>query len=118
MPYYDYRCRVCAKTEAHYQKIIDRDLPQYHCGTDMTRVITAAAIRPDIQAYVSPASGKLINSRAQRSEDMRREGCIENEPGVRQWVEQNRLSDIEKSLKSVDAGIDATVSAMHSSGLI
>lgn len=118
MPFYDFRCPSCGHKEAHFRKIEQRDILPYHCAETMERVISAPAIRPDIQAYVSPASGKVVNSREQRREDLKREGCIENEPGLKEYIKSRALSEQEKIMAPVSATIDQTVSEMHAAGLI
>lgn len=84
----------------------------------MQRIITAPMVQVDIPAYVSPASGQWINSRAQRREDLRREGCIENEPGLKEHIAQVASDKREALAKTLDATVDRTVSEMHASGLI
>jgi hypothetical protein len=84
----------------------------------MTRVLEAPYVRPEIQSYVSPASGRLISSREQRRDDLRRSGCIEWEPGLREQAEKNRLAGIEANFRTVDASIDKTVAEMHAANLI
>ena len=118
MPYYDFRCRECHKSESHYRKIDGRNDPQLHCATPMQRVISSAALRLELQAYVSPASGKLISSRAQRREDLLREGCVEYEPGLKEHIAKNKLEQDEKNFLPVAAAIDQTVSSLHASGHI
>lgn len=72
MPLYDYICRECGEVRevfAHHT-----DAPP-ECHGPMTRMLSAPSLSPDIanwDAYVSPASGKLITSKAQRREDMAR----------------------------------------------
>jgi hypothetical protein len=102
----------------HFRKIDQRDIPEYHCSEAMTRIISAPAVQVDIPAYISPASGKWINSRAQRREDLRREGCIENEPGLKEHIAACAASEREKSFQVIDKHIDQTVSEMHAANLI
>jgi len=44
--------------------------------------ICAPMVRPDIPAYRSPFDGKLISSRSTRREDLKKNGCVEWEPGL------------------------------------
>jgi hypothetical protein len=118
MPFYDYQCKVCANKVPHYRKIADRDDFPAHCDMPMLRVISAPTVQVDIPAYISPASGKWINSRAQRKEDLKREGCIEMEPGLREHIAANSAAEKEKVAQIFDATVDRTVSEMHASGLI
>lgn len=84
----------------------------------MRRVISAPAIKFDIPAYVSPASGKLISSRVQRKEDLLREGCIENEPGLREHIAQRAVYEKEKAFQPIADAIDQSVSELHACGHI
>jgi hypothetical protein len=118
MPFYDYQCILCTNKVPHYRKIADRDDFPSHCDTPMRRVISAPMLQVDIQAYVSPASGKWIDSRAARREDLKREGCIADEPGLREHIAGIQASEKEKIAKTLDATVDRTVSEMHASGLI
>ena len=118
MPFYDFHCDECGTTEAVFRKVDQRNIPEYHCSKAMTRVISKATIRPDIAPFISPASGKWINSRAQRDEDLKREGCIINEPGLKSDV-QRRASELQEAhAESCVAHIDQTVSALHAAGHI
>lgn len=118
MPFYDFRCNVCGDKMPLFRKIPQRDIEAYHCDEAMTRVISAPAIQVDIPAYVSPASGKWINSRAQRKEDLLREGCVENEPGLKEYVASRAEAEKEKSLAVLDRAIDETASALHAANKI
>lgn len=118
MPFYDFQCPVCSTKEAHYAKIADRDQPILHCATPMQRLITAPMVQVDIPAYISPASGKWIDSRSARREDLKREGCIAYEPGIKEHIAAVSAAEKEKVAQVFDATVDRTVSEMHASGLI
>ena len=118
MPYYEFLCTKCNRIEPHYHKIDERDAVHPHCDQPMQRIISKPFIRPEIQPFVSPASGKVINSRAQRRDDMARTGSIDNEPGMREHIEQVRQSHVEKNIRACEASIDQTVSELHASGHI
>lgn len=116
MPYYDFRCNVCGETMPHFRKIPQRDIPEYHCAEAMTRVISAPSIRPDIAPYISPASGKLITSRVQRQNDLAREGCIINEPGLKADIISRGAAAKERAFAPIETHIDQTVAALHAAG--
>ena len=118
MPLYDFRCNVCATTLPIFRKIEQRDIEAYHCCQAMTRVIAAPAIRPEIAPYISPASGKLINSRVQRTDDLRREGCIEYEPGLKEYIARRKESETEKAFAPIANHIDQTVGELSAAGHI
>lgn len=93
MPIYTYRCNTCGKTEIAYRKIAERDeMPklrcQCHAGLEtqprnVSRVVEAPYIAPDIQAYqavaVDVATGKppVISSRSAHREFLQRNGYTE-----------------------------------------
>jgi hypothetical protein len=51
--------------------------------------------------YDSPIDGRAITNRHARIEDMKRAGCVEYDPGMKQ--------DRERLLKSNDAALDASI---------
>lgn len=118
MPFYDFKCKICDENQPTYRKIADRDDMQAHCGTPMQRQISAPALRLEISEYVSPASGKLISSRSQRREDLLREGCIANEPGLKEQIARNAEAQRERAFAPLSNLIDQTVSNLHASGHI
>jgi hypothetical protein len=46
--------------------------------------VCAPMVRSDIPEYHSPIDGKLISSRSTRREDLKKNGCVEWEPGLSQ----------------------------------
>ena len=43
----------------------------------------------DLPAYESPIDGRIIEGRAQRREDLKRNGCREYDPGMKQDAQRN-----------------------------
>lgn len=118
MPFYTFRC-ACGTKDLRFAKIAERDNPQScSCGQPMQRIIEAPFVRPEIPAYQSPIDGRWINSRAQRAEDLKRNNCIEAEPGMREDCERRRQASEESFYSTVDATVDKTVAEMHSANLI
>lgn len=58
-------------------------------------------IHVDFPAYVSPASGKYITSRAERRADLKATGCVDYEPSMK--------AEQEKRHAAEDAALDAKV---------
>lgn len=57
--------------------------------------------------YTSPIDGRVIRSKHERAEDLRRSGCIEYDPGMKQDADRrNRERDA-----ALDASIDRQVEA-------
>lgn len=118
MPYYEFLCEACGAREDHFRKIEQRTIPVYHCAREMIRLISKPSVVPEIAAYVSPASGRMISSRAQRRDDLAREGCILMEPGLKEHIASRRAAAHEATFKPIDQSIDKTVSDLHASGLV
>ena len=96
------------------RKIAARDDPRVcTCGEPVVRLFDAPAVRPDIAPYQSPVDGRWVDSRAARREDLKRNGAVEWEPGLREQAERNRLESIERDFQALDATIDKTVAEMQ-----
>lgn len=77
--------------------------PQHcQCGRPADRVICAPMIfvSPDI-CYDSPIDGKAITSKHARIEDLKRNGCVEYDPGMRQ--------DYDRRAKESEARLDSVI---------
>lgn len=86
--------------------------PQFcECGSPATRVICAPMVfvQADI-CYDSPVTGEPVTSKQKRVEDLKRNGCIEYDPGMKQDY-QRRIKDDEKRM---DAKVDAFVEQQFS----
>lgn len=80
------------------------------------RVLAAPAVRADIEPYISPATGKIINSRSQRKDDLKASGSIEWEPGLRPYVERRRQEAIREDEVKIEKTVDEIVTAMNVAG--
>ena len=71
MPIYEAHCQKCGRYQDYYQTVSNcHDTPMC-CADKTSKVIRSAPMAiVDIPAYVSPVTGKLINSRKQRHEDL------------------------------------------------
>lgn len=95
---YEAKCAICGRVEDYVRPIAERMNTPRCCWRPMEKVIlTAPYGQPDIPAYTSPITGRWVNSRAQRHEDMRRSGSRPWE-GMEQEskVAQSRVKDAEK----------------------
>lgn len=113
MPIYDAKCLKCGGVDEYIRPASQYlDTPEC-CGQPMQKVILQAPFGiVDIPAYQSPVSGRWINSRAQRTEDLKRNNARPWE-GMEQEtkVAQARAKEEEKK---ADAKIEeAAVSAWH-----
>lgn len=72
----------------------------------------------DIQPYVSPGTGRLIQSRAQQTEDLRVSNSFIKEPGVEKDIARNKQYVAEKSFEPIAKGVDAAVRNLVNAGQI
>jgi hypothetical protein len=108
MPTYEAFCHTCKTVQDYYQPVSRyMDTPEC-CGAKTQKVILTAPVGiVDIPAYVSPTTGKLIDSRSKRREDLKASGSREWE-GMEQEqkVAQQRVKAEEKK---ADAAIESAV---------
>jgi len=82
----------------------------------MARILTPVTVRADIQPYESPVTGKWIESRAQRDEELARTGKIIAEPGWKNDVLRNREAQREKDFAPIAKGVDEVVTSLNNLG--
>lgn len=104
MPIYTYHCIRCDRVEEAYRSISNRhDAPEC-CGEKTQIHIVAPAVQPDIPGYESPVTGKWVEGKSARREDLRRTGCRPYDPEERKdakrWHAENE--------KVMDAKLEAS----------
>ena len=82
----------------------------------MVRQIVAPSVKPDIEPYISPATGKIVNSRNQRKNDLKASGAIEWEPGLKEQIERRRQDLIRDDEKKLDSAVDNVVRELNACG--
>lgn len=117
MPLYRFTCPI-GHDYKFFSKILDRDQARQcpSCGAELQRQFEAPSIHTDIAPYQSPVTGQWVDSKAQRREDLRRNGCIEWEPGIRQDMTRRQEEAFEKSFAPVSQGIDEIGRQLISAG--
>jgi hypothetical protein len=76
MPIYESVCLTCGKEHEYIRTMANCMDTPICCGVHSDKRIMSAPMGiVDIPAYVSPVSGRLINSRAQRKDDFARTNC-------------------------------------------
>ena len=109
MPLYAYRCLAGHKFDP-FLKLKDYDQPQTcECNSPATKQLSAPMIQVDFPAYVSPASGKYITSRAERREDLKATGCVDYEPSLKEEQEKRYASEDAAIEKQVDEHIEREI---------
>jgi putative FmdB family regulatory protein len=114
MPVYEVECTACQKEGEFVAKISDRDITPScsHCGAPTKRIISA--VRGFVyfpaaggQGYVSPTSGKYIDTKRARVEDLKRSGCRPYEGFEQEKKEAARQVAHEE--KKADAKLEESV---------
>lgn len=118
MPIYSTRCPACHARGTIFRRVADRDdLPGCDCGGKLERVIDKPFVRPEIAPYESPLfPGTWINSRAQRQEELTRNGKMEWEPGLKADILKKQQENVERACTIADRAIDQTVRDLAASG--
>jgi hypothetical protein len=113
MPTYDLRCDNGHEFEM-FLRLAELDEDQIcECGRPATRLIRAPMVfvQADI-CYDSPIDGRPITSRQARLEDMKRAGCVEYDPGMRQDYDR-RVRDNETALdRTLEQSVEASIAQL------
>lgn len=67
----------------------------------------------DIPEYISPVNGKLIGSRSQRREDLKRTGCREVDPSENKWWSEKRKRDAADNDRRVTRAVEDTIRRLN-----
>lgn len=113
VPIYESLCGKCGRPHEYYATAANcYDTPTC-CGERTTKMILTPPFgQVDIPAYVSPVTGRLINSRTQRKEDLLRTGSRPWEGMEQETKEAQRRAAYEE--KKQDAKLEeAVVAAWH-----
>lgn len=117
MPLYLTACKTCEAEYTIYRKVDERNnLDDCSCGGKTERRVTAPFVAFDITPYVSPATGKVINSRVQMRYDLEASGSIMNEPGLKKDIARRKTDIEEQTFAPVAAAVDATVTQLVNAG--
>lgn len=71
--------------------------------------ISAPAVRGEIQPYLSPVDGRLIDSRAKRREDLRANGAREWDSGMKEEFSRRTAEEDSRLEASVEHTIDSAI---------
>lgn len=109
MPLYEAVCMKCGKYHDYVQSVEMRHTTPMCCGNRSSKRVMSipAAIMDTLEAYESPATGKMITSKSERKRDMKESGCREWEgmKTERALSEQRKKEQEEKLDKAIDASV-------------
>jgi len=116
MPVYDYRCPQCGSEYRNVARLYDdRAEGPFCCGEptglvwlDSPRFFGSAQFDP----FRSPVDGRLITSERAFREDLRRNNCVEYDPGIRQDQDRNAA----RAEKETEAMVDTLVTEVVQRG--
>jgi len=112
VPVYEYLCDAGHNFD-RVLRLAEYDTPQTcECGAAATRQISASMFAVDIPAYQSPVTGRWINSRAERREDLKRTSCVEYEPSMKDHAEKARQREDADLEKKMEETVEAEIHAM------
>lgn len=114
MPIYEYRCPAGHVFDAYATVERRHEAQSCSCGQAAEKVILhPPRVFGDYEGYESPASGKWIEGRRAREEDLKATGCSPYEPGEREAILRRR-ADKEKEFDNlVDESVDRTLAQMR-----
>ena len=116
---YDIGCQACDKTYTVFLRLADyNNIPRCSCGGTPFRRILAPAIQAGFTPYRSPATGKIIESPNAQREDLRRSGCILNEPGLDRDVKRWGTETQDRAFAPISKGVDSVITQLVNSGQI
>ena len=102
MPLYEYTC-AAGHVVTEYRIVAERGLAALcSCGLAAEKtILTPPRVFSDFEGYESPATGKWIEGRRARLEDLKQSGCRPYEIG--------EMQEAQRRAKANDAKLDATV---------
>lgn len=118
MPTYIFECEQGHRFEKVLPVSQYNDPQTCECGSTAQRKTVPTMLSPDIanwDSYVSPATGDLITSKKQRKEDMKRSGCVDYEPSLRDEFKRKERENELKLDKQLDQTVDSIFESMPSS---
>lgn len=122
MPLYEYKCShnhsfTAFKALANYRDPVLCDACRDTLDIDnlgIKQLSAPLSIRGDnFEPFISPASGKLISSHAERREDFKRTGTREYDPEMKKDAERFRVDKEKKLEQSVDSFIEGKMALIH-----
>lgn len=113
MPIYEYMCPAGHVTN-EYRPVNGRSEPAVcFCSYMAPKVILSAPrVFSDYEGYESPVSGKWIEGRRARVEDLKRNNCRPYEEGERQEFERRQAANERELDKMADEVVEQSMAAL------
>jgi len=117
MPFYTFHCKRCDAVHDAYRNISERHNGPECCGEKTELCIVPPAVVPDLPGYESPVTGKWIEGRKSRREDLKACGCrpYESPEDERKEAARQRQYIEEKQSKAMRETLMKTLYSMPES---
>lgn len=113
MPVYTYSCRGCGERfERYLPMALCSSLVIHSCAGVGQKVFLPPMVRGDLLGYESPTTGRWIEGRRARLEDLRRSSCRPYETGEKEANERSRRYENESLEAKIDASVEQQVLTM------
>jgi len=114
VPVYEYLCDRGHHIEAiRRMELSSLSVQCTVCGSEAKRIISPVRVFGDYQGYVSPVSGRWVEGRRARDEDMKRNGCRPYESGEREEAIR-RAADYERKVEEkIDESVERAASELN-----
>jgi putative FmdB family regulatory protein len=112
MPLYDFKCAKCGRVEESFAKV-DEYEQACTCGWTMQRQVSAPIVRPPMQPYQSPVTGKWIEGDRMRKDDLARHDCIPYDPEMRKDAVRKREENDQKLDLAAEKAVEAAWSQIQ-----
>jgi hypothetical protein len=112
MPLYAYSCQCGARFD-RYLPLAFYNAQQVHlCGRVAEKRILPTPVMGDLPGYVSPVSGRWIEGRKARMEDLKRTGCRPYEQGEKEAAMRVRAKEESDFDRAIEETVEAEVAQM------
>lgn len=114
MPVYEYRCVNGHKLEA-FRPMRESSLPIQCtvCYAEAPRIPSLVRVFGDYQGYESPVSGRWIEGRRARTEDLARNNCRPYEAGEREELVRRQAENERKFDAAVDESVERAAAELR-----
>jgi hypothetical protein len=114
LPFYSYHCKRCDAAHDAYKHISERHDGPMCCEEQAQLCILPPAVQPDLPGYESPVTGKWVEGRKSRREDLRASGCrpYEDPADERKEAARQRAYNEQRQDKALQETLMKTFYAM------
>ena len=113
MPLYEYLCDGGHRVEAFRPMAESAEDTICHCGATAKRVPSLVRVFGDYEGYESPVSGKWIEGKRARLEDLKRTGCRPYEEGEREQAVVRRAAEERELDRSIDESVERAAAELR-----